>query len=138
MFTTNAISASALSAYRTRMDTIANNMANSMTTRDAAGNPAPYRRRIALFSVGADGLPSGSGVHVSQIIQDPAPPRKVYDPGHPDAVKTGPDAGYVSYPNVSPEVEMVDMIAATRAYQANVAAYEAGKSIIASALRLLA
>ena len=77
-------------------------------------------------------------MRVEGIIEDPAPPRKVHDPSHPDAVRSGPDAGYVYYPNVDPTVEMVDMIAATRAYQANVTAYEGAKSIIGSALRLIA
>ena len=138
MFQTLDISASALAAYRVRMDVIANNVANIQTTRDAQGRSIPYRRRVALFSPGAPGVDRGQGVSVSGIIEDPAPFRKVYDPDHPDAATSGPDRGYVSYPNVSPEVEMVDMIAATRAYQANITAYEAGKSIVAAALRLIA
>jgi len=137
MFDMLDISASALAAYRVRMDVIANNVANIMTTRNAQGQSIPYRRRVALFSSGAPGVVGGGGVRVSQIIEDPAPFRKVYDPDHPDAVKSGPDKGCVNYPNVSDEVEMVDMIAATRAYQANVTAYEAGKSLIAAALRLI-
>ena len=137
MFKTLDVSASALSAYRTRMDVIANNVANINTTRDAYGNSIPYRRRVALFAAGAPGVPGGEGVQVQSVIEDQSPPRKVYEPGHPDAVQAGPDKGYVYYPNVSAEIEMVDFIAATRAYQANVTAYEAGKSIIASASRLI-
>lgn len=138
MFTSLDVSSSALSAYRTRMDVIANNMANLHTTRNAAGESVPYRRRVALFAAGAPGLASGEGVKVGEIISDDAPARKVHDPGHPDAVQSGPDAGYVFYPNVDPVVEMVDMLAATRAYQANVTAFEAGKMLITSALRLIA
>ncbi len=131
------VSASALSAYRTRMDVISNNTANALTTRDASGRSVPYRRMVALFAPGAPGL-GGQGVRVSEVIADRSPFKKVYDPTHPDAVQSGDDKGYVYYPNVEPVVEMVDMIAATRAYEANVTAYEAGKSLIGSALRLLA
>lgn len=137
MFSMLDASASALTAYRVRMDVISNNVANMHTTRDAQGRSIPYCRRIALFAQGAPGAADGQGVHVSQIIDDPAPARKVWEPDHPDALKAGPDKGYVYYPNVSPEVEMVDMIAATRAYEANVTAYEAGKTILASAVRLI-
>jgi flagellar basal-body rod protein FlgC len=137
MFSTLDISASALSAYRVRMDVIANNVANVQTTRDPSGRSIPYRRAVALFAPGAAGL-GGLGVRISGVIQDPSPLKKVHDPDHPDAVKSGLDAGYVFYPNVDPVIEMVDMIAATRAYQANVAAYESGKTIIGSALRLIA
>jgi len=137
MFSMLDVSASALNAYRVRMDVIANNVANVETTRDAQGRSIPYRRRVALFAQGAAGAAPGQGVQVSGIVEDASALRKVYDPGHPDAVRTGRDRGYVYYPNVNPEVEMVDMIVATRAYQANVTAYEAGKSIIASAARLL-
>lgn len=136
MFSMLDTSASALSAYRVRMDTIANNVANMYTTRDAEGRSVAYRRRVALFAAGSTAA-GGQGVRVTGVIEDPSELKKVYEPGHPDAVKAGPDAGYVFYPNVSSEVEMVDMIAATRAYQANVTAYEAGKSIFSSALRLI-
>jgi flagellar basal-body rod protein FlgC len=131
------VSSSALTAYRTRMDIIANNVANMNTTRDANGASNPFRRRVALFAPGAPGVKGGAGVQVTGIVEDPGPFRKEYDPGHPDAVKSGADAGYVYYPNVNPEIEMVDFIAATRAYQANITAYEAGKTIIASASRLI-
>ncbi len=138
MFGSLDVSSSALSAYRTRMDVIANNMANMHTTRNAAGESVPFRRRIALFAPGAAGLAAGEGVRVTEVVGDRAPFRKVHDPEHPDAVKDGPDAGYVYYPNVDPVVEMVDMMVATRAYQANVTAFEAGKMLITSALRLIA
>ena len=138
MFASLDVSASALEAYRVRMDVIANNMANQYTTRDASGRSIPYRRRVALFAPGAPGIARGEGVRVERIVTDPAPFKKIHYPQHPDAAKTGPDAGYVFYPNVDPIVETVDMIAATRAYQANVAAFESAKTIITSALRLIA
>jgi flagellar basal-body rod protein FlgC len=138
MFRSLDVSASALSAFRARMDVISNNVANINTTRDAAGRSIPYRRMAALFAPGAAGLPAGQGVRVSAVVEDPSPLRKRYDPSHPDAVQTGPDKGYVYYPNVDPVIEMVDMVAATRLYQANVAAFEASKTLVTSALRLLA
>lgn len=119
------------------MDVIANNIANTHTTRDASGRSVPYRRAVALFTPGAPGL-DGKGVRISRIVDDPSPARKVYEPGHPDAIQNGPDKGYVLYPNVSPEIEMVDMVAATRIYEANITAFEASKTMIGSALRLLA
>lgn len=138
MFSSLDISSSALSAYRTRMNIIANNVANISTTRDAHGNVVPYSRKIALFAAGSPGLPSGEGVRITSVVNDTAPPTRVHDPYHPDAVQSGPDKGYVMYPNVSLPVEMVDMVAATRIYQANVTAFEATKTIISSALRLIA
>ena len=137
MFESMDISSSALSAYRTRMDIVANNVANMHTTRDADGNANPFRRKMAMFAAGAKGLAEGEGVSITEIVEDQREFKKVHDPQHPDAVKSGPDKGYVYYPNVDPEIEMVDMIMASRAYEANITAFEASKSIIGSALRLL-
>jgi flagellar basal-body rod protein FlgC len=72
------------------------------------------------------------GVHISAVVEDPSPPLKRYDPGHPDA---GPD-GYVSYPDINPLTEMVDLMGATRAYGLNGAAVQAEKGMIASALEI--
>jgi flagellar basal-body rod protein FlgC len=72
------------------------------------------------------------GVHIAQVVEDPAPPLKRYDPGHPDA---GPD-GYVSYPDINPLTEMVDLMGATRAYGLNSSAVQAEKGMIASALEI--
>ena len=138
MFQALEVSSSALGAYRTRMNIIANNVSNMRTTRDADGNSIPYRRRIALFQAGADGLEKEQGVSIKDIVLDNSPLTKRYEPGHPDAVKSGPDAGYVYYPNVNPEIEMVDLIIATRAYQANITVFEASKSLIGASLRLIA
>jgi len=126
------ISASALQAERIRMNTIAQNVANASTTRDAFGRPIPYRRKEVLFAAARD-LKGNPGVRVVDIVEDPRPFRRVWDPAHPDAVN-----GYVRYPNVNVVEEMVDMIMASRAYEANVTAMELTKSMAAATLRLLA
>lgn len=132
MFDVMKISSSALTAQRTRMDVIARNIANMDTTRDAAGRPNPYRRQEVLFKVGMPDAPK-SGVHVAAIVSDSSPFRIVQDPGNPDA-----DAdGMVRYPNVDLQREVVDAILAQRAYEANIAAYEVSKNMLAYSLRLL-
>jgi len=120
-FTAMEVSASGLSAERTRMNVAASNLANAQTTQAAGGGP--YKRKdVTLQSVdvpGVQGTPFAQavkGVAVSQISQDTAPPRLEYDPGHPQANAQG----YVAYPNVNPVEEMVDMITASRAYEAGV------------------
>lgn len=136
------ISASGLTAERLRMDLIANNLANAYSTRSARGGP--YRRQLPVFAaLEAPGRPwpasrvssgvPGMGVEVAAIVEDPSPPRLVYDPGHPDA---RPD-GYVEYPNVDVVTEMVDMLAAERSYQANLAAFGAAAEMARSALSLI-
>ncbi len=139
MFGSLDISTSALVAQRTRMDVIAGNIANAQTTRQVDGRPVPYKRRYVTFAPGApaaDGS-TGPGVHVASINDDRAT-RLVYDPGHPDAIKSGPSAGYVAYPNVDMATEMVDAIEAARAYEANITAMDVTKNMINSSLRLLA
>jgi flagellar basal-body rod protein FlgC len=139
MFGVLDTSTSALVAQRIRMDTIAGNIANAWTTADAEGNPSPYRRRVALFEPGnPSGIDSKAGVHVARIVEDPSPPRLVYDPGHPHAIQGGRLDGYVRYPNVDLGTEMVNAIEAMRAYEANITAMEVTKSMIAASLRLLA
>jgi flagellar basal-body rod protein FlgC len=124
--------ASGLIAQRTRMDTIANNVLNINTTRNEKGEKVPFRRRLVEFAAGTqDGKP---GVHVSSIKQDMSPFQKRWDPGNPDA---GAD-GYVLYPNVDLAVEQVNMLEASRAYEANVTMMETGKAMFNSSLRLLA
>ena len=120
-FTAMEVSASGLSAERTRMNVAASNLANAQTTQGAGGGP--YKRKdVTLQSVdvpGVQGTPFAQavkGVAVSQISQDNAPPRLEYDPGHPQANAQG----YVAYPNVNPVEEMVDMITASRAYEAGI------------------
>lgn len=136
MYGTLDISVSGMVAQRVRMDTIATNLANVDTILDAAGRPSPFQRRAAVFQPNQeDGSP---GVHVSEITLDRSPPRKVYDPGNPYAQQDGADAGYVYYPNIDQVTEKISAIEAVRAYEANVAAAEATKTMIAQALRLLA
>lgn len=128
------ISASGIYAQRVRMDAISNNIANADTTRTPEGGPY-HRQRVSFRAVydqtlGTRSVPAG--VQVEGVVQDPNDERVVYDPGHPDA-----DAnGYVRMPNVNVVEEMVDMISATRAYEANVTALNATKSMISSAIEL--
>ena len=143
------ISASGLSAERMRMDVTAENLANAQTTRGANGQP--YRRKDVILQTargdgfrtalaGAVGSVPGmgasqtpGGVQVAGIAEDAGAPRRVYDPGHPDA-----DAqGYVAMPNVNPVTEMVDLIAASRAYEANVTAMQTAKAMFAKTLEIL-
>lgn len=145
LFNSFAISASGLTAERLRMDVISNNIANVNTTRTENGGP--YMRQRVLFEPRGEKLQflfpaifdkskrtsQFEGVRVTQIIDDPTPPKLVYDPGHPDA-----DAnGYVAMPNVNIVKEMVDMISATRAYEANVTAVNSAKQMAARALDML-
>ena len=126
------VSASALSANRTRINTIAHNLANANTTRDSWGRPNPYRRKEVLFGSGRSerGEP---GVRVVDVREDMRPFRKEWAPDHPDQVD-----GFVKFPNINVIEEMVDMIMASRAYEANVSAMELTKSMAASTLRILA
>lgn len=136
-------SASGLIAQRLRMDVIANNVANAETTRTAEGGPY-QREQVRFLPRGASpfgvlldrlrgaNVPAYDGVEVTAVVTDQAPPRLVYDPTHPDADATG----YVAYPNVNPIVEMVDLLAATRAYQANVTVLNAAKQLALKALEI--
>jgi flagellar basal-body rod protein FlgC len=138
MFDALDIPASALVAQRTRMDTIAGNVANMDVTRNENGDKIPYRRRFVIMAPGqaaAGGAASGSpGVHIRSIEQDLSPFRRVYDPGHADADKDG----YVKFPNVDLAIEQVNMLEASRAYEANVTMMETLKAMINSTLRLIA
>ena len=126
------VSASALAAQRQRMNTIASNMANAQSTRTAEGGP--YRRQDVVFTTDAEG--SGqtglSGVKVSGIVRDESPFKMIYDPGHPDADKDG----FVATPNVSIIEEMVNMMMASRAYEASVTAFNLSKSMYIKTLEL--
>lgn len=136
------ISASALTAERLRMDVVAENLANAQTTRGADGQP--YRRKEvvlqeragsfgASLSAAMGGGTKRGGVQVAGIAEDQTPLKRVYDPGHPDA-----DAdGYVAMPNVDTVTEMVDLIGAQRAYEANVTAMQAAKQMFSRTLELL-
>jgi flagellar basal-body rod protein FlgC len=133
MFGALDISTSGLVAQRVHLDNITGNVANAQTTRRGDGKAGPYLRRVTMLASG-DGR-GGPGVHVQGVIEDTrTPPRLVRDPGNPDA-----DAnGMVSYPNVDMSTEMIDAMVAVRAYEANLTAVEATKTILASTLRILA
>ena len=135
MFDALDISSSGLQAQRTRLDTIAANIANLNTTRNSAGQPIPYRRKFAVFAPGQASDPTQPGVHVTEISTDPSPYRKVYDPSNKDA---DPATGMVQFPNVDLSVEYVNALEASRAYEANVTTMEVTKSMINASLRLLA
>lgn len=139
MFGSLNISTSGMVAQRVRMDVVAGNIANAFTTVDAAGRATPYRRRIAAFAPGdpSQGA-SGAGVHVASVTTDPSDFRLVHDPSHPQAIKNGPKQGYVQYPNVDLATEMVNGMEAARAYEANMAAFETSKAMIAQSMRILA
>lgn len=123
LLNTMKISASGLSAERLRMELIADNLANANSTRSATGEV--YRRKVAVLQPIPPSPSTPGGVRVVGIAYDITPPRMVYQPGHPDA-----DAnGYVTYPNVDVVHEMVDMITASRAYEANLAAYNSAKTM---------
>jgi len=132
MFDTLDISGSALQAQRARMDSIAQNMANLNSTRNARGELAPYRRKFPVFMAGRQGDPSKPGVRVQ--IREDSSVRLVKDPGHPDADASG----YVRYPNIDWAVEMVNALEASRAYEANVTTMEVSKAMLNASLRLLA
>lgn len=136
------IGASALTAQRLRMDTISQNIANVNTTRTENGTP--YRRKSVIFEEKSMDAPFsdylsasskdmvGQGVRVAKIVEDTTPFKSVYDPGNPDA-----DAnGYVQMPNVDIVTEMVNMISATRAYEANVTSINTAKSMAMKALEI--
>ncbi|NMB44573.1 MAG: flagellar basal body rod protein FlgC [Clostridiales bacterium] len=136
------ISSSGMTAQRLRMDTIAQNIANVNTTRDEEGNV--YRRKTVVFQEKVNnsfdqvfakqlGRPNGSGVKVVAIAEDEETAMNmVYDPSHPDA----DEDGYVTYPNVNTVTEMTNLIDASRAYEANVTAFNASKSLALKGLEV--
>jgi flagellar basal-body rod protein FlgC len=155
-------SGGAMQAERMRAEVVAANMANAETTRTAEGGPYRRQHVVFAadrgdpgfldsLSAASGGMASGAlasaawhtlnpagggaaapGVHIAQVVQDPSPPLKRYDPGHPDA---GPD-GYVAYPDINPLTEMVDLMGAARAYGLNSSAVQAEKGMISAALEI--
>lgn len=137
-----SVSASGLEAQRRRAEVLTENLANAETTRTAEGGP--YRRKSVIFesaraeqpfqSVFRTELGAGvEGVRVADVVEDPREPERRYLPGHPDA-----DAqGYVAFPGGNPAEDMVDLLSATRSYQANVAAMSAVKDMIQRSLDLM-
>ena len=146
MYPSLGVSATGLAAQRLRMDVIANNLANVDST---TGVGEAYRRKVLVMSeaptdsgfriprISGDASAGQGGdlhgVQVRGIVEDQTDLRRVYDPGNPLADRFG----YVTKPNVNPVTEMVDMVAASRSYQANVTAFEATKSMARESLRLL-
>src|SRR5215813_3309620 len=132
LFSSLQVSASGMSAQRTRAEMLVENMANSETTCTPEGGP--YRRKDVVFTTDLQASPFSAvfqnqlaeGVRVAQVVQDDRPPDMRYMPGHPDA-----DAnGYVAYPRMNPAEDMVDLLSATRSYEANVAAISSIKDMI--------
>jgi flagellar basal-body rod protein FlgC len=137
LFGAYGISATGMSAEQFRMEVIANNLANANTTRSANGGP--FRRQDVVFAevlggaTRAGGTPDLRGVRVAGVVEDPSPLNRMYQPGHPDA-----DAeGFVLMPNVQLPVEMVNLITASRAYEANVKAAQTFRTMNEQALGLL-
>ncbi|MBQ8384479.1 MAG: flagellar basal body rod protein FlgC [Spirochaetaceae bacterium] len=147
LFTSINIAATGMSVERLRTDVIANNIANASTTRTPEGGKF-QRQTVVLQTLGQENLfrnpyvPNdldegpGLGVKVSRIVSDTSEGRMVYDPSHPDAIKSGPNAGYVEYPNVNVVNEMVDLISASRAYEANSSVIQGSKEMFNSALQI--
>jgi flagellar basal-body rod protein FlgC len=135
LFNSLSVSASGMTAQRQRAEVLVENIANADTTRTAGGGP--YRRQDVVFEAQAVGQPFSSvfqaqldnqpkGVAISQVVVDQSEPDRRYLPGHPDADKDG----YVSFPKVNPAEDMVDLMSASRSYQANVSAISAVKEMI--------
>lgn len=141
------ISASSLTAQRLRMDVTAANIANAETTRASInenGEIEPYRRKMVVMQPQSNDFKSflhkarygdskhPTGVKVTGIALDRQPYKEVFDPTHPDAN----EAGYVNYPNVDPLKEMVDLMSATRSYEANITSLNATKDMLLKALEI--
>jgi flagellar basal-body rod protein FlgC len=140
MLSTLDISTSALVAQRTRVTAIASNIANVSTTHNEAGEAEPYQPRFVVFETdnsiqGPGGAP---GVKVASVEISNVEPNWKFQPGHPDAIKSGPRAGYVAYPNVDMTTEFVDALEATRAYEANVGVIEITKNLTLQSLKIIA
>lgn len=148
MFSSINTAASGLTAQRLRQDVIADNIANATTTRTTEGGP--YRRSRVIFRPRVEQpyfkgpfVPRrldngvGKGVRVAAIEKDyDAELRLVYDPTHPDAIQSGPRAGYVEMPNVNVVNEMVDLISASRSYEANVQVINGARTMFTQALQI--
>ncbi|KMY52262.1 flagellar basal body rod protein FlgC [Peribacillus loiseleuriae] len=146
MFQSLNTTASALTSQRLRMDVISSNMANAETTRAeyVNGEWQTYKRKSVVLQENGNrfsnylhnemgkNTSSGNGVHVSKIIEDETPFKLVYNPNHPDANVDG----YVEMPNVDPLREMVDLMSATRSYEANVTVFNASKGMLMKALEI--
>ena len=148
LFNSIDIATTGLSAERLRTDVISNNIANASTTRTQEGGA--FKKSTVIFGAVSDENPQwnfpyapkhldngpGQGVKVLEIAKSTEQGRLVYDPTHPDAIQSGPNAGYVEYPNVNIVEEMVNLISATRAYEANASFIEGAKDMFTSALNI--
>jgi flagellar basal-body rod protein FlgC len=135
LFAASAISGTGLSAERYRMEVIANNIANAHSTKSANGGP--YRRQEVVFTEAlgraVGGHPALGGVEVVELVEDPTELPLVYMPGHPEA-----DAnGMVRMPNVNLPLEMVNLLTASRAYEANLRASQTFRTLNEQALILI-
>jgi flagellar basal-body rod protein FlgC len=156
LFTAFRISHDGLSSQRTRLNTVASNLANINTTRTEEGGP--YKKKMPVFEANKleeifpenedndinesmfdndlnDIVNEGnsvSSVKINSIEEDKKPPRMVYEPNHPDANKDG----YVAYPNIDPVMEMVDLISTTRSYEANVSVVDSIKKMATQAISI--
>jgi flagellar basal-body rod protein FlgC len=124
------ISGSAMSAQSQRLNTVASNLANADSATSANGKP--YKAKQVVFSAIPSNSPDANAVKVKQVIEDPSPPKVVYDPKNPLA----DDKGYVTMPNVNVTEEMVNMISASRAYQNNVETMNAAKTMLLKTLTI--
>lgn len=137
MFHALDLSTSGLIAQRQRINTIAGNIANINSTRDADGKLSPFQRKLVTFQARTDdplASQGGVGVKFNVATDTQTPPRTIYSPGHPDA-----DAkGYVQFPGINLTTEFVNAIEASRAYEANVSAVDITKSLMSETLKILA
>jgi len=139
LFSAIQVSASGMSAQRTRAEMLVENMANAETTRTPEGGA--YRRKDVVFSTDIQSSPfsavfqneMGTGVRVADVVTDPRDPEKRYMPGHPDADSDG----YVAFPRLNPAEEMVDLLSASRSYQANVSAITAIRDMINNSIAIM-
>lgn len=142
LFSLMSVSSSGMAAQRSRAELLVENIANAETTRTPEGGP--YRRKDAVFVTEEQTSPfsavfqteigrGSSGVRVAEVLEDTTAPERRYVPGHPDADKDG----YVAFPNIKPVEDMVDLMSATRGYQANVSAIAAVKDMIQRSIDLL-
>lgn len=130
LFNVFNISGSAMSAQAQRLNTVASNLANADSATSANGTP--YKAKQVVFSATPTQSPGASGVKVTKVIEDPSPPRMLYDPKNPLAN----EKGYVTMPNVNVTEEMVNMISASRSYQNNVETMNAVKSMLLKTLTI--
>ena len=139
MFTAIDVSTSGLVAQRARINTIAGNLANLSTTHNELGETKPYQPRYVIFQADSEigGAQGTAGVRVDSVEISNIDPVWKFQPGHPDAVKTGEHEGYVAYPGIDMTMEMVDAIEASRAYEANLGVIQVSKSLNAQSLKIV-